>query len=181
MRQDLAPPRIIKSNEDFIIVRLSSGESLLGIRLAESNTEVTVEFPFILKNYPRITRDGGIIEQVTAGPYCSFAEDRKFVFAKKDVFFIKKLHSFAIPFFMSLYNQHERLVATGQIGRGFENFLDKQELADLRKDEQFPDSAVDEEYTTKFDTETEEVSEAELDDIRELYNSIKRKQKPTVH
>lgn len=173
------PPRIIKSNEDFIIVRLSSGESLLGIRIAESDKEVTVEFPFSLKNYPRITREGGIIEQVTAGPYCSFAEDRKFIFQKKDIFFIKKLHSFAIPFYMSLYNQHERLVSTGQIGRGFDNFLDKQELAEIREDEQFP--SMEEEYVSDYDSQTEELSSEEVERIKDMYNQIKKRTKKTYH
>jgi hypothetical protein len=180
MHPKLTPPRVIRSNEDFVIVRLSTGESLLGIRLSESDKDITVEFPFALKNYPRITREGGIIEQVTAGPYCSFAEDRKFIFPKKDVFFVKKLHGFAIPFYMSLYNQHERLVAAGEIGRGFEHFLDKQELADLRKDEQFPRKEPDE-YVSEYDMNTDELTSEELEEIREIYNSVTSKSKKTVH
>lgn len=175
-------PRIIRSNEDFVIVRLSSGESLLGIRLVENDNNITLEFPFILKNYPRITRQGGIIEQVTAGPYCSFAEDRKFVLPKKDIFFIKKMHGFAIPFYMSLYNQHERLIASGEIGQGFEQFLDKQAVADLREDEQFTNTRSDE-YVSDYDTNTDEneITREELEEIKELYNNIKNKSKDTIH
>jgi hypothetical protein len=175
------PPRIIKSNEDFVIVRLSTGESLLGIRLSENDKDITVEFPFSLKNYPRITREGGIIEQITAGPYCSFAEDRKFILPKKDIFFIKKLHSFAVPFFMSLYNQHERLVSTGQIGKGFDNFLNKQELADLRQDEQFSETNDEYEYSSEYDKHTDEMSPEEVEEIREMFNLVKNKSKKTVH
>ena len=117
---------------------------------------------------------------MTAGPYCSFAENRIFTFPKKDVFFIKKLHSFAVPFFMSLYNQHERLVAIGSYDDLMNRFMDKQEMADLRHDEQFPDPNA-EEYTSNYDTETEELSTEELDDIRELYNQIKSKDKKVIH
>jgi len=178
MHQKSTPPRVIKSSEDFVIVRLSTGESILAIRLKEDEKEITIEYPFVLKNYPRITKQGGIIEQVTAGPYCSFAENRTFAFPKKDVFFIKKLHSFAIPFFMSLYNQHERLVSMGSYDDLMNRFMDKQEMADLRQDEQFPES---EEYTSRFDSETEEMTAEELDDIREIYNQIKSKDKKVIH
>jgi hypothetical protein len=180
MHQKSSTPRIIKSNEDFVIVRLSTGESILAIRLKEDEKEITIEYPFALKNYPRITKQGGIIEQVTAGPYCSFAENRVFTFPKKDVFFIKKLHSFAIPFFMSLYNQHERLVAMGSYEDLMDRFMDKQEMADLRHDEQFPDPES-EEYTSNYDTETEELTTEEIDGIREIYNQIKNKDKKVIH
>lgn len=180
MHQKSATPRVIKSSEDFVIVRLSTGESILAIRLKEDEKEITIEYPFSLKNYPRITKQGGIIEQVTAGPYCSFAENRVFTFPKKDVFFVKKLHSFAVPFFMSLYNQHERLVAMGSYDDLMNRFMDKEEMANLRHDEQFPDPES-EEYTSNYDTETEELSTEELDSIREIYNQIKNKDKKVIH
>ena len=53
-------------------------------------------------------------------------------------------------------------------------------MADLRHDEQFPDPNA-EEYTSNYDTETEELSTEELDDIRELYNQIKSKDKKVIH
>jgi len=180
MHQKSATPRVIKSSEDFVIVRLSTGESILAIRLKEDEKEITIEYPFALKNYPRITKQGGIIEQVTAGPYCSFAENRVFTFPKKDVFFVKKLHSFAVPFFMSLYNQHERLVAMGSYDDLMNRFMDKEEMANLRHDEQFPDPES-EEYTSNYDTETEELSTEEMDSITEIYNQIKSKDKKVIH
>jgi len=180
MHQKPATPRVIKSSEDFVIVRLSTGESILAIRLTEDEKEITIEYPFALKNYPRITKQGGIIEQVTAGPYCSFAENRVFTFPKKDVFFVKKLHSFAVPFFMSLYNQHERLVAMGSYDDLMNRFMDKQEMADLRHDEQFPDTES-EDYTSNYDTETEELTTEEMDNITEIYNQIKSKDKKVIH
>jgi hypothetical protein len=167
-------PRIIRSTEDFVIVKLSTGESLLGIRLKEDEKEITIEYPFALKHYPRITRQGGIIEQITAGPYCSFADDRIFTLPKKDIFFVKKLHAFAIPFFMSLYNQHERLLSMGTYDNFLNKFMNKQEMADLRQDEQFPDVPDEDEFT-------EELSSEEVEEIKQIYNQIKKKNNQTIH
>ena len=61
MHPTSTPPRVIKSSEDFVIVRLSTGESILAIRLKEDEKEITIEYPFALKNYPRITKQGGAI------------------------------------------------------------------------------------------------------------------------
>ncbi len=54
MHQKSAIPRVIKSSEDFVIVRLSTGESILAIRLKEDEKEITIEYPFALKNYPAL-------------------------------------------------------------------------------------------------------------------------------
>jgi hypothetical protein len=81
---------------------------------------------------------------------------------------------------MSLYNQHERLVAMGSYEDLMDRFMDKQEMADLRHDEQFPDPEP-EEYTSNYDTETEELTTEEIDGIREIYNQIKNKDKKVIH
>ena len=39
MHPTSTPPRVIKSSEDFVIVRLSTGESILAIRLKEDEKE----------------------------------------------------------------------------------------------------------------------------------------------
>jgi len=59
-------------------------------------------------------------------------------------------------------------------------FMDKQEMADLRNDEQFPDTES-EDYTSNYDTETEELTTEEMDNITEIYNQIKSKDKKVIH
>jgi hypothetical protein len=81
---------------------------------------------------------------------------------------------------MSLYNQHERLVAMGSYDDLMNRFMDKQEMADLRNDEQFPDTES-EDYTSNYDTETEELTTEEMDNITEIYNQIKSKDKKVIH
>ena len=163
MQQKLETPRIIKSNEDFVIIKLSTGEQLLAIRTIEDKDNISCEFPFLLRNYPRITKDGGIIEQVTAGPFCSFANNRQFTFAKKDVVLCKKLHTFAIPFYMSLYNQHERMVSMGSYEQFANNFMTDEEMQSLDKD--------------SYD----EISNEELDEFKDIYNEIKKNSKNRLH
>lgn len=161
-------PRIIKSNEDFVVIKLLSGEQLLAIRTIEDDKEISVEFPFLLKNYPRITKEGTIIEQVTAGPFCSFAEDRNFTFLKKDILICKRLHTFAIPFYMSLYNQHERMVSMGSYEQFANNFMSPEEMESLDKE------------NLNFDSERE-ISNEELEDFRDIYESLKNKSKKNIH
>jgi hypothetical protein len=53
-------------------------------------------------------------------------------------------------------------------------------MADLRHDEQFPDTES-EDYTSNYDTETEELTTEEMDNITEIYNQIKSKDKKVIH
>lgn len=103
-------------DDNYITIKLSTGETLVGIQRAESPTHITIEYPFHLKNYPRFVQ-GGVVETVTAGPFCSFTADRLFELPKKDILFSKKMHPFAIPFYLSLWHQHERVTRVDKLGR----------------------------------------------------------------
>lgn len=103
-------------DDNYVTLKLSTGEVLVGILRAESATSFTVEYPFHLKNYPRFV-EGGVIETITAGPFCGFTADRIFELPKKDVLFCKKMHPFAVPFYLSLWNQHETPMRVDKDGK----------------------------------------------------------------
>lgn len=157
-------PRPLSPNENFTILKLASGEVLLAIKLNETSEELTVEFPFIVKNYPRLLRDGRISESVTAGPFCSFAENRVFTFKKSHLLFAKKMHSIAIPFYMSLYEEHERELIY------FNETLRKSELPSNSPTLLDTDSQEEEDWNDEIASEMEERLRATLNKLKRTKN-----------
>jgi hypothetical protein len=51
-----------------------------------------------------------VSENVTASPYCKFSEDKIFTFRKTDLIFVKKMHKFAIPFYVNLVKEYENTI-----------------------------------------------------------------------
>lgn len=145
----------------------------MGIQRAESDTTVTVEYPFHLKNYPRFVQ-GGVVETVTAGPFCSFSADRLFELPKKDIIFVKKMHPFAVPFYLSLWHQHEHPIR-----------IDKQ-------GNPLPENAPEDQAMTERDVKERidallgKMSEIDMQD-REMYDEfeeedyLENKDKKTLH
>jgi len=160
-------PRPLSTNENFTILKLTSGEVLLAIKLSETSEEITVEFPFIVKNYPRILRTGNIVESVTAGPFCSFAENRVFTFKKNHLLFAKKLHSVAIPFYISLYEQHERELLY------FDETIRKTEV------ETNPPTTLMAEDDEEWDDES--INEEMQDRLSDVLNKLKKTRNDKLH
>jgi hypothetical protein len=112
------------ANDTYVVLKLVTGEQIMAVKRAESNNSITIEFPMLIKSYP-FMNNGEMSEHVTASPYCKFSEDKIFEFRKTDIVFEKKVHKYAIPFYVKLVNEYEGII------EGEEN--DNETIEDLSK------------------------------------------------
>jgi hypothetical protein len=101
---------MLEPNQEYVIIKLVSGEQLMGVCTEETDNDITVMFPMALRQYPIQRDDGTIGEQVTGGPFCAFASDRTFTIPKASVMINKPLHELLVPFYVRMVNQYEKMV-----------------------------------------------------------------------
>jgi len=112
----------LEPNQDYVILKLVSGEQLMGVRTEETDNDITVMFPMTLRQYPVQRPDGSVGETITGGPFCQFATDRIFTIPKAAVMFNKPLHELLVPFYVRMVNQYERMIEVPQ-----SMFMDEEE------------------------------------------------------
>jgi hypothetical protein len=91
---------------DYVYVRMLNGDQLMATKVYENNDVITIENPMLIRLFPRL-EEGGLVEQITSGPYCQFTDDRVFTFQKKDILFAKKLNEIMIPHYERMLAEHE--------------------------------------------------------------------------
>lgn len=91
-------------DESFIVVKLSTGEQIMGILEQEDATHIQILDPMVIKTIPIISEGR---EHVTAHPYCQFTADNVFDIEKKNVIFMKPLLRNMIPHYIRIVKQHE--------------------------------------------------------------------------
>ena len=101
---------MLEPNQEYVIIKLVSGEQLMGVCTEETDNDITVMFPMALRQYPVQRDDGTIGEQVTGGPFCAFSSDRTFTIPKASVMINKPLHELLVPFYVRMVNQYEKMV-----------------------------------------------------------------------
>lgn len=98
-------------DESYIVLKLITGEQIMGVLEQEDATHFQILDPMIIKTIP-IFNEGR--EHVTANPYCQFTGDNVFDIDKKNVIFIKPLLSAMIPHYLKIVKQHENSPALQQ-------------------------------------------------------------------
>jgi hypothetical protein len=78
-------------NEDYVIIKLLSGENVVSEVLNESDYDITLENPMVLQARLR-EKDGSVYESISAVPFCPFSLDTIYVLKKSNVLFIKPLN-----------------------------------------------------------------------------------------
>ena len=101
--------RLIKEDDQFILLKLTTGETLVATIRSEDEQTISIEYPFELKTI-HDRRQDMVVYVTAAAPFCGFAEDRKFTFKKDNLMFTKLLHNFSIPFYIELVEEYEKLV-----------------------------------------------------------------------
>ena len=101
--------RLIKEVDQFILLKLTTGETLVATIRSEDEQTISIEYPFELKTI-HDRRQDMVVDVTAAAPFCGFAEDRKFTFKKDNLMFTKLLHNFSIPFYIELVEEYEKLV-----------------------------------------------------------------------
>jgi hypothetical protein len=95
---------MLTGNESFIVLKLSTGEQIMGILEQEDATHLQILDPMIIRTIP-IVNEGR--EHVTAHPYCQFTGDNIFDIEKRNVIFIKPLLATMIPHYLRIVKEHE--------------------------------------------------------------------------
>lgn len=83
---------------DYVVVKLTTGETLLAILAAQDEEKIELFHPLVVKAI-QVQREGKLYEQTVTNAYCPFTEDQDFVFENADVLFVKPMHSKIIPFY----------------------------------------------------------------------------------
>jgi hypothetical protein len=92
------------NNESYIVLKLSTGEQLMGILEQEDATHIQILDPMIIRTIPVVSEGR---EHVTAHPYCQFTGDNVFDIEKRNVIFIKPLLATMIPHYLRIVKEHE--------------------------------------------------------------------------
>ena len=100
---------LITEDDELIMLKLTTGETLVATIRAEDEQTISIEYPFELKTI-HDRRQDMVVDVTAAAPFCGFAEDRKFTFRKDNLMFTKLLHNFSIPFYIELVEEYEKLV-----------------------------------------------------------------------
>ncbi len=100
---------LIKEDDQFVLVKLASGEMLVATLRQHTEETLSVEYPFELRIHQDKRKDQ-IVDVTAAAPFCGFAQDRKFTFKKSDIMFTKQLHTYSIPFYIELVEEYEKLI-----------------------------------------------------------------------
>ena len=91
--------------EHYVTIKLVTGEELIAEVTNQNDYSITVMNPFIVSTRIGASADGRMIEQQTATPYCSYAEDPMFTFDLKHVIFVKPLKQRVISPYLDMVHK----------------------------------------------------------------------------
>jgi hypothetical protein len=95
--------------DDYVVLKMITGEQLIAVKRAETKDYLTIEYPMLIKGYA-FQNGEEMGEHITASPYCKFSDDKIFTFDKHHIVFTKKMHTYAVPFYIGLVEEHEETV-----------------------------------------------------------------------
>ena len=90
---------------DYVVIKLVSGEQLFARLLNETENGVVILNPINVRIISITNPKGEIVEKSVMSPFTQFTEDKQFVFNRKDIIFCKNLHHKMISFYRSFINQ----------------------------------------------------------------------------
>ena len=94
-------------NEEFVYLKLVTGEQLMAFKESEDETTITIKFPMLIKTHLVSANHDRVSEQVTAGPYSLFLESPVVHLNKSHIVLDSKLHERAIVHYVGLVRNHE--------------------------------------------------------------------------
>jgi hypothetical protein len=80
------------NEEKYLVFKLVTGEEIVAQLINESDHEIHVMFPMVVKHMAR-NLNGRMVESIVLGPYTHFSADDEFVFNKHQTIFQKELDS----------------------------------------------------------------------------------------
>lgn len=95
---------MLTGNEFYVVLKLSTGEQIMGVLEQEDETHIQIISPMIIRSIP-VPQEGK--EHISAHPYCQFTNDNVFDIDKKNVIYIKPLKEVMIPHYKKIVMQTE--------------------------------------------------------------------------
>lgn len=77
--------------DKYVVIKLTSGEEILGTLVKEDDYEVKIQFPMVVKHVSRLI-NGYPAESLVLGAYSHFCSDDEFVFSKHHVVVLKDMN-----------------------------------------------------------------------------------------
>jgi len=74
----------------YVVIKLISGEELLGTLVKEDDYDIKIQFPMVVKHVSRIM-SGYPVESIVLGTYSHFCADDEFVFHKQHIVVLKDM------------------------------------------------------------------------------------------
>lgn len=90
--------------DPYVIIKLITGEEIIGEVTNQNDYSITIMNPFVVKLRVGAV-NGNMVEQTTATPYCSYAEDRMFTFELKHTLFVKELKNKVISSYLNMVHE----------------------------------------------------------------------------
>lgn len=114
-------------NESYTVLKLITGETILGLYEGEDEKFVKIDYPVMIKNtlIPELDR-----EAITAVPYCPFSESTSFILEKNHIVYIKKLHPSFIPHYKRFVKIYDTALVAASIDDGPDTVEELQERLD---------------------------------------------------
>lgn len=91
--------------EHYVTIKLITGEELIAEVTNQNDYSISVMNPFVVSTKIAESKDGRMVEQQTASPYCSYAEDPTFTFDLKHVIFVKTLKPSVISPYLDMVHK----------------------------------------------------------------------------
>ena len=95
---------MLTGNESFVVIKLNTGEQLLGVLEQEDEDFIQILDPMLIKTIPVLSEGR---EHVTAHPYCQFTGDNVYDIDKRNVIFMKPMLASMIPHYLRIVKDHE--------------------------------------------------------------------------
>ena len=85
----------------IVVIKLISGEQLIGFMVEETKTGITIENPISIKVI-NVPTSNGIVEKTVTGPFCNMTDETLFDFEWEHIIFVKPVHPAIIPLYLEI-------------------------------------------------------------------------------
>lgn len=127
-------------SEQYVDLKLISGEEVVGEIVEESDFEIKIMFPMLVKYIPRV-QQGRMMESITLAPYTYFADSDIFTFGKNHIIYQMNLnpshldsYKLAVDDFVGRLSEEETVANTEELKQTLDKlstlFKDKIESVD---------------------------------------------------
>ena len=76
--------------DKYVVIKLTSGEEILGMMVKEDDYEIKLQFPMVVKHISRVM-GGYPVESIVLGAYTHFCADDEFTFNKHHIVILKDM------------------------------------------------------------------------------------------